>query len=543
MTDPELPKPTVNDTPPAAAKALSMLKDMDTYIQQLRDPHAEDSSRAARSNTTDQDPTSPPPAATQAQAAKAQAWIEEHAAALEHRRQQLDEQAASQEILQSQLQDMRLRLVREGKKLKQEWAALAQEKKTLAKKRASWEERLQAMPAQTVTDDQRGQDGSGATAEHDRLSIQTQRRQVERAWALVKKEKAALVRQRRRLKLEAQSLGQQSEAHRTGPQVTQERLDHYRQQLQDQFKQLRAGEAVVDLARQQYGELLDQRQVLSEVKRYLGSCETEMIRRWSTHRGVGLVGAAVSCFLLLLLLSFGIGHRIVKPVWRARTVVGITATVFDESRYGSAWVTKKHQMLVGDALLGEAIRLGAQRGVRIFDHVGGMREALSQGLSVHLQSPGQISLEFRHTDKQLVIDVLKSLGRAFVNHHTVQDRVSGRANSMRIFEAAARDPKPIKDGRTIASLATLLVLSLFVAGLALMLRWWMMRSVSVFEQQVIPELEQLEDPELWPTDLAHETRFNAVDRNGSDRGEARGRNDSADPEASDDDCDQDPDAV
>ena len=160
--------------------------------------------------------------------------------------------------------------------------------------------------------------------------------------------------------------------------------------------------------------------------------------------------------------------------------------------------------MVGDELLAESIRLGAQRGVRIFSDVASMREALTEGLAISQPTPGRIQLEFRHINPDLAVGVLESLCRALVNYHTQEDRVAGRPNSMRIYEAAARDPKPIKDARMIASGITLGIATGVVVVMSLVLRWWLARSIRVFEERGIPEMDDLESPEHWPKELAIE---------------------------------------
>lgn len=494
------PQPSA-DGPVPGQEALDLLQEVDTYVHKLKHEHQRDDGldHATAHRGSDQ-----------VRIDQTEAWVHEHTTALEVRRQQLDEQAAAQEIQQAELQNMRIRLVREGQKLKEQWKLLAAQKQSLDRKQA---QSSNDRAAQRMLEGG-SIPGDDADLQQQRQQIKSQRHQIQRAWATLKKEKAAIVRQQRRLTLKEQSLADTDASSGVGPSVDGRRLENYRQQLQEQFKQLRTGEAVVNLARQQYAELLEQRQVLVEVKRYLQATEQQMIRRWSVHRGVGMVGGLGSCMLFLLLFSFGVGHRIVHPVWRAKTEVGLTATVFDESRYGMAWMTQQHQLLVDDDLLREAIRLGAQRGVRIFSNTGTMREALSRGLSVELVAPGRIALTFCHTDKDLVVDVLKSVGRALVNHHTMEDRVSGRPNSMRIHQEAARDPQPIHDGRMVASLVTLLGSTVVVVVLAVFVRWSLLGSVRVFEQTAIPELDQLEDPDRWPQEpsLAEDAEHPAQDR-------------------------------
>ncbi len=435
-------------------------------------------------------------------------------AALDQRQRELDDQATAFELERSELQNMRLRLVQEGKKLKQERVKIEQDKQALAKARQQLETQPQPQQPQPATPSQETPGSPGqppealgplrARLDRQQKRIEDHRRKLEHAWAKIKKEKAALIKQKQVLQAK-----QRAVEDAQGPLVARSPASGQTDlKLQMQYNQLRANKAAVDMARQQYAELLEQQQILVEAKRFLASCEEEMVRRWSVHRGMGLVGGVVSCLLLLILFSYGVGHRVVNPVWRATTVVGVAATVFDESSYADAWITDNHQLLVGDRLLGEAIRLSAQRGVRIFSDESQMREVLSQGLSLGLQAPGRMVIELRHTNPQLVIHALEALARAFVNHHTEEDRASGRPNSIRIYEAAARDPQPVEDRRMAASLVTFAVSATLVALTALVLRWWLSRSVRVFAAQSIPELEQLEDSDLWPTEPAQENHNN-----------------------------------
>lgn len=471
-------------------QALRLLEEMDDLITQLG---------ADRPRKTQEipSPTTPSPttptqtmemnsatsgATTSDRIDEAVKWIEHHTALLESRRQQLDDQATAVEIQESDLKDTQLRLAQDSQKIKQEWAALAEEKESLKqlRARAAREKKISETGEKNPKDDAQAQ------------RIVRQRRQIERAWKLLKKEKEGLVQQRRRLKLQAKRLADRPES------TSRQQSDRSRQELQDQFNELRAGQAVVDFARQQYAELLEQRQILVESKRFLCATEQEMIRRWSVNRGVGLVGGAVSCILFLLLFSYEVGHRIVDPVWRAGTVVGLTATVFNESHYGQAWVTKQHQLVISDEMVSEAIRMGAQRGVRLFEDSSEMRDALNRGLTIRLRAPGKILFEYEDTNRHLAVNVLKSLGRAFVSHHTMEDRLSGRPNSMRIYESAASDPVPIEDGRMVASGMTLVVSLASVTVLALTIWGWLSRSTRIFEQQAIPETDQLEDDSIWP---------------------------------------------
>ena len=54
----------------------------------------------------------------------------------------------------------------------------------------------------------------------------------------------------------------------------------------------------------------------------------------------------------------------------------------------------------------------------------------------------------------------------------------------------------------LASAATLVIASAMVTVMALMLWWWLSHSAYVFEQQAIPELDQLEDDDLWPAEAS-----------------------------------------
>ena len=124
---------------------------------------------------------------------------------------------------------------------------------------------------------------------------------------------------------------------------------------------------------------------------------------------------------------------------------------------------------------------------------------------MELVEPGRVLLALRHTDRQLAVNVLKSVGRALVNHHTVEDRVAGLPNSMRVYQAAAHDLQPVEDARWIASLVALGLSLVAVLVAVFGVIRWQLRSVGVFQQQAIPEFDQLEDDDLWPSEPAAET--------------------------------------
>jgi len=494
MTDP-LTTDADKHTPSEANQALRVLEEMDELIAQLNTDRSQDAAGAkpVAQERSDQDQ------ATQQDRdqclVESQAWLEQHTDSSMHRREPLDDNVTSLEIQRSKLHDLRQQLNEESQKIAQAWEAIAQGKNELVRQRAVLEADQRSAKTSGEEDKQEKKHSV-----RDDAGLKRQRQAIAKAWAKLQKEKTALSQERRRLKLQFKSLSEQQSEEPRADRSTKKRLDAYRQQLKEQYQELRTGEAIVDLARQQYTQLLEQRETLVEVKRFLCAYEVEVARRWSVNRSVGLVGGVVSCLLFLLLFSYEVGHRIVDPVWRAGTVVGITSEVLDESKYNSTWLTEQHQLLMSDHLVSEAIRLGAQRGVRLFADVSLMREALSQGLSVKLRSPGRLMIEFRGSNKEMSVNVVKSLGRAFVSHHTMEDRISGRPNSMRIYEAAAIDPFPVKDRRMVASVATLVIASAVVVILTLLLWWWLSHSVYVFEQQAIPELDQLEDDDLWPAE-------------------------------------------
>ena len=444
------------------------------------------------------------------QVEKTQAWVEEHLSAISSRERRLEEQATQQEIIQTDLENQRVEISQDRNKLRREWDKLQQEKKQLelAKTQIKNEVATTDLPQQeNKTNNSITNDSSADRAwlEKQKRQLKAHKRQVEHTWERVKKEKIRLDQYRKKLKLKAESLEQEAQdvAANNTP-VNNDQLRSYQRQLKERVSSLKADEAVVELAKQQYSELLEQRKTLVEVKRVMIDWENEMIRRWSIHRGIGLVGGLVACMLFLLLFSHAVSDQLIDPVWRSKTVVGVTSTVIDESQYGPQWITENHQLLVSDDLLQEAIRLGTQRGVLIFNSINEMRDALNQGMSIQLQAPGRIKLEFRHTDKDLVVVVLQALGRAFVNHHTMDDRISGRPNSMRVYEASARDLQPVQDGRMIVSAMTFVISGVVVALLACIARWWFSRSVRIFDQQGITEFEQLEDPDKWPAHPAQQ---------------------------------------
>jgi len=469
MTQPTAPNTHPSETTPSAQQALDLLDELDDYLGQLKDE-----TRSSDGDVPAAEAPSPPKPTKQ----------------------------PSDQVVSTAGETSHKDVSEEKGPAPKKTAASTQPKQRVKPKEPTKPPAGVKPQTQKIKQAGSGPSDSGPDGlDRQRRQLQAHQKKIEKAWKVLKREKMALTQQQLQLKADRQGL-ENKPRRPSGESGEERKLDLYREKLQERYNELRVSEAVVDLARQQYSELLDQRETLIEVKHFLASAEQEMVRRWSVHRGVGLVGGVVSCLLFLLLFSYQFGHRIVDPVWRASTVVGVTATVFDESRYGEAWLTEQHQLMVGDELLAEAIRLGAQRGVRIFDDVGAMREALTHGLTISQPEAGRIQLEFRHINQDLVVGVLKSLCRALVNDHTQADRVAGRPNSMRIYEAAARDPQPVEDRRMIASVVTLVVATAVVVVMSLVLRWWLARSVRVFEETGIPEMDDLESPEHWPEEPA-----------------------------------------
>jgi len=501
LDESDTPSPKGPDRSPGVGDhALDLLNEMDEYISQIKANHGGQTTTRSSVDTPPSDPRvhpeepigNPPGFTpdTPDQFDQSQEWVKEHTLALGQREQELEERATAIEIERSELEDMKLRLT-------QEQEALAKEKKALIRERRSTSHGRLPRQSGSPTDPSAVHPDQ-AKIDQQKRKLRLQKKQLEQAYEKLKHKIAAFEKQKQRFEQTRQAHAQAPNARSSPVDAVPSAADE--KQLRERLEQLQADEAVVNLARQQYVELLDQRQILVEVARYLPLAEQEMIRRWSIHRGVGLVGGMVSCLLFLVLFSYSLGQQVVRPVWRAQTLVGVSSSVFKKADYGSAWLTSVHQELVGDELLGEAIRLSAQRGVRIFNDASAMREALSHGMAIEMIAPGRISIEFRHPDKGLTVDVLKALGRAFVNHHTTQDRIAGQPNSMRIYEDAARDPQPIEDGRMMASAITFGVSTLVVFFLVLIFRWWLGRSVGGFDAEMIPELEQLETDDLWPTD-------------------------------------------
>ncbi len=546
----ESPGSLPSDSSLDADQAMDLLNEMDAYITHLKHEHSDPPAAKKKppppkkKRTAAAAPKPPRPAPpTQAspsqpvdsQVQRTQDWVDDHTNALDARQERIENDAAALEMERADLTNLKVRLDQQSKALEQQRQALAKEKAQLAKARQ------QQPPGDTLGAGAINPNAAPAASQNDQAEIdqqkrrlQVQKRQIEQAYEKLKQKMAAFEKQRRafdkqRLELEQQRLTQTARHQPQAP--SNANTTEIEQQFRQRYEELKADEAVIDLARHQYAELLEQREVVVEAARYLPTVEEEMVRRWSTHRGVGLVGGAVSCLLFLLLFSYSVGQRIAHPVWRATTVVGVSASVFDESSYGTNWLTNTHQMLVGDDLLEEAIRLAAQRGGMIFDNVAAMRDALSQGMALELVSPGRILIEFRHTNPKLAVDVLNALGRAFVNHHVAEDRIAGRPNSMRTHRDAAVDPDPVEDRRLVASALTLGISTTAVAIIAAVLRWWLARSIRVFDREAIPELDQLDDPELWPTGPA------GLDSDPSQSGDEPDEEDDPDTPGDDDDAD------
>jgi hypothetical protein len=113
--------------------------------------------------------------------------------------------------------------------------------------------------------------------------------------------------------------------------------------------------------------------------------------------------------------------------------------------------------------------------------------------------PGTLELTYTGEDNVLIVNVLESLGRAYMGYQLNLDRTLGRDSKTAITRYAAYDPKPIKDERLKVAGMTFGGSAVGAVLLALALRFWLLRSAKVFDTNAEDELiASLDDKANWP---------------------------------------------
>ncbi|MEX0774415.1 MAG: hypothetical protein WD042_01750 [Phycisphaeraceae bacterium] len=279
------------------------------------------------------------------------------------------------------------------------------------------------------------------------------------------------------------------------------KLARYRKVLRERGSMLRQSEARVDSYMHQYEGLLQQRQMLLDVKQFLANSEAEMVRRWATQRAAGIVVGGLFCLLFLAIASYLAGQQIAQPVWQASTVIAGAApqATAQAPADGDVWLASRRSVLLSDPVLKEAMNQLDQRGLRPYDDIAQFRLAMDQSLQLSALDQAQLRLDLQGKDREQIVTLLESLGRGYVGHELMQAHNQNRPGDTRIVRAAARLPDPVRDDRLKLGASIFGVGLLLSIILAVVFRWWLLRASRVLESESAAIFAGVADDAKWPT--------------------------------------------
>ena len=293
------------------------------------------------------------------------------------------------------------------------------------------------------------------------------------------------------------------------------RLHRYVGILREQRNALERERQAVESSSNQSTGLEKERQMLLEVKRFLESSETQMVRKWATHRAATIVCGMIVCVLLLAAVSLAAGFQAAQPVWQASMVLGWETketttssappadeaeTVIDASTRTAAdeaWRARFAETLFSDPVMSASLDGLDQRGLRLVTSPAELRDLLRPGL--RLEGNGeQIRLVYRSPDKERVALVLEAVGRAMLGFQLSQAWSGSQPDRVpAVVQAAGRLTDPVEDPRLATS--GVIFGSLLGGGTLLfaVARVVLGRSRRVFDAEAAPELHTLDKPETW----------------------------------------------
>ena len=281
----------------------------------------------------------------------------------------------------------------------------------------------------------------------------------------------------------------------------QKRVHRYRELLRVRSHDLDVEKRNIQSLEQQYQALLQQRRMLIDVKHFLETSESHMIRRWAVHKMATLVITAVLALCALAAVSYQAGQRLAQPVWRATAVVelpNIVGIANSASLSAAQWLAQCKQLTLSDAVMAETTNQLKQRGIQEYENAATLHASLVDSITM---SPGigkQIEIQLWGSDKQMVVYVLESVTRAILSHQVAKARALNRQSAARIIKTATRDAQPLEDKR-IALAIQIFVGAVVLAIVAAAVVWFMLRRVSsVFDDLESDDLTHLETESSWP---------------------------------------------
>ena len=281
----------------------------------------------------------------------------------------------------------------------------------------------------------------------------------------------------------------------------QKRVHRYRELLRVRSHDLGVEKRSIQSLEQQCQAMLQQRRLLIDVKHFLETSESHMIRRWAVHKTATLVITAVLALCALTAVSYQAGQRLAQPVWRATAVVelpDIVGIANSVSLSAAQWLAQCKQLTLSDAVMAETTNHLKQRGIQEYENAATLHASLVDSITMSPGSGKQIEIQLWGSDKQRVVYVLESVTRAILSHQVAKARALNRQSAARIVKTATRDAQPLEDKR-IALAMQIFVGAVVLAIVAGAVVWFMLRRASsVFDDLESDDLTYLETESAWP---------------------------------------------
>ncbi|MEX2214692.1 MAG: hypothetical protein WD768_11220 [Phycisphaeraceae bacterium] len=160
--------------------------------------------------------------------------------------------------------------------------------------------------------------------------------------------------------------------------------------------------------------------------------------------GVSIIALGVAAWLGLCV---AVAHLSIDPVYRASVVLNHPSPTASET-------------ILSDAVLGQAIDLLSQRGLKPFESVSSMREKLSASLNVESQTEGRVTLRLDSPRREEAVFILEAVSRSIVQHSD--------ASTTGLAIASAAPLTPLRDERWSSAIMWFVVSALIAAAVCLL---------------------------------------------------------------------------
>ncbi len=236
----------------------------------------------------------------------------------------------------------------------------------------------------------------------ERETLRTQEQEIEQKNAELQQREAQfseregeLQKQSDRIKRRTRQLKEADEAVRQRRKRLRRHISTLRMHMQEHDPH----EARTASQSAQQEGLEKERQMLAEVKKFLESSETQMMRRWAATKAASIVVSAAIAVALIALCSFGVAYNVVSPVWQATMALNVKPVGQETSLQPQAWLDQQHQTLLSEPVLKETLNQMQARGAEPFASAAALKDHLAQHLTV-AGKPGSLTLTHTTTAKQ-----------------------------------------------------------------------------------------------------------------------------------------------